>query len=176
MNEFEERMARIMERSRQILMARKKMRRRIAAICVPLLISCTAILLFPKNQGAFEQEQPHNTDVGTASNSYVLMFETVDGSTTVTDHDMVAEFLELLGGIYASFRPDTVPPGDDSVAQEDMATGSSGAKETLTIIITDEAGNQKVYTLTDNILKCQESNQTVSLTKEQIEAIRRYIL
>ena len=178
MNEFEARMARIRERSSQMLLARKRTRRRILAACIPLLLcGMAAIFLLPDSNTTPVSVPQTATTVPITQNadSYFLLFETENGSKTVSDSETVREFAELLNGFYTLSQPETVTPGDDMVAQEDAETGTSGVKETLTIIITASNGEQNGYTLTDHILKCRENGDTVRLTDEQIGAIRRYI-
>lgn len=177
MNKFDERMARITDRSRQILIARKKMRIRIVALCIPLFL-CGAMVVFllPDNNTTQVSIPQTSANIPTTQivNNGILIFQTEAGNKTVSDTKIIREFTELLGGFYASTQPDMVAPEDD-VACGDAEIGNSNLKETLVIIITDEACDQKTYTLTDNILKCQENDKTVALTKEQTEEIRRYI-
>lgn len=177
MNEFEERMARITERSRQILIARKKMRIRIAALCIPLLLCGTMVIfLLPDNNTSQVSIPQTSANMPTTQivNNSILIFQTEAGNKTVSDSEAIREFAELLDSFYSSDQLEMVVPEDDGVCG-DVGIGSSSLKETLTIIITDEGCDQKTYTLTDNILKCQENDQTVVLNKEQTEEIRRYI-
>lgn len=210
MRNFEERRAEIFRRSENRIKARRRTRKSIIAVCVPLCLAVTvcSVVLFPqmRHKGAL-----HASD---ETASYELLVETEDfESVVVTGSDneklMTIEERSKVDAIYSEIsklhnnvnvgtgvlddyeadrehtqsnfkesqdesQDETQLKGEQTrgdSADENYATGGSGANRKYTICFTFDDGSKLTYELKNNELVNLNNNSRVRLEDEQVKEI-----
>lgn len=176
---YEERMFRIKARSQQILASRKKMRRRIISVCIPVLVCGVAVVfMLPKDNGKTKgdgdslHQKPQTSIQDVALYKSVLCFEGDRYNITITDQKTITAVKEMLTSYFVGDQLATSSP---SVTTAEDDSENSEKRETLSIQFFDGDVVDMSYHLTGNELKCLQTGKTVRITEAQIDEIRRYI-
>lgn len=176
---YEERMSRIKARSQQILASRKMVHKRIASVCVPILICCVAVLIMlPKDNNKTNssrddlQQVPQTSVQDMAQDVWVLCFEDDRHNVTISDQKTITAVKEMLTSYFAGDQLATSAPSG-TIAEDDSE--NTVKKDTLSIRFSNDDVIEKSYLLIGNELKCLQTGKSIRLSEAQVEEIRRYI-
>ena len=198
MRNFEERKAEIFRRSENRIIERKKKRRRIIALCVPLCL-CVAVLLtvylpdlmISSEKNNFAEDTAGTTLDGATGFEY-FMLEINDSNTTEKTYDGT-KIKEIYGVIQSSFTAEgeiTADDAEDFDLYSDIQKGDSATKgennggsyptvttdqsdtgEQIYIITFVSENTRQAYILKGNTLTDKATKKEVLLTDGELSAL-----
>lgn len=140
--------------------------------CLPLFL-CAAmfsVVILPAMMPAGSTDRsPEAAPDARPSLSSVVMVEALkdDFACTHTDHETVREIINILESITAvneGFEHDSDAPDGNAAAQQE---------EGYTVVLTDEAGNEKTYVLTEYALIEQLTGTKYDITADELAELRK---
>lgn len=190
MRDFETLRAEVYRRSEEKITKIRKTRRRIIAVCLPLMLCVTAVCLFPpataKNAGTAdwlpipeigmadrfnpEQEAPMANAGNTAQESILcsdIRVEVMiaDGTEwTSTDTDTILDLSQALHRITG--------PQEEAHTPDDFNRHDPLSPDSYRIVFTDRDGNRFTYLLTPDSLQLPADGQTFAVTPAQYEQLQ----
>lgn len=173
MKNFEERMAEISRRSEKILALRKKRRRMIWAVCIPMVL-CLGILALTGPTGTESKQASMATIVPKP--------EAADGTSiqcSVAENESLRLFLEQLEGQNDLNYNFIYPEASESEDYGERYCGSGSMTnlpaESLTINVTMSDGSMNEYRLTGSILENLTTGKVFVLTAEQASQLNQLL-
>ena len=172
MRDLNECKAEIFRRSENRIKERKKHRNRVLSLCIPLCLVVGALLMLPGLSLAQKNAEQENTKLENTE-SIVCTYTKVEilnagqgliPEMTVTDKVGVTKIFCAVGNCFPSDNSGQKGPTD---SKDD----ASPTETSITIVFTDDAGNQETYNLNGIFLVNLDKNEAVVLTEEQREQL-----
>ena len=182
MRNFEERIAEIYRRSEKILQQRRKRRKHILMVCIPLVLCMTVLgalsmpSMMPKGDAAPENMVADASGIYTA---YVVKVDIIGENRTLTYTD-VQDVLNISDYLHEhTLEPPTSaqPGNNDTYDREDssqtiLEDGFTGSCTSVTITLTMEDGSQIRYFLDENGLINAQTGHSYFLTEDEISKLK----
>ena len=165
--------AEIFRRSENRIKERKKHRKRVLSLCIPLCLVVGSLLMLPgllsaRKNTAQENTKLENTESIVCTYTKVEILNAGQGlipEMTVTDKVGVTKIFNAVGSCFPSDNGGQKGPTDSQTDGWDDATAS------IMIVFTDDEGNQETYNLNGIFLVNLDKNEEVVLTVEQRECL-----